>query len=78
MAPETKIINGVPKLTPNLHKRGYIVHHKVLRLYFEKGLKLKKIRRGVRYEESNFMKSYIDLNTERKNARNEFEVAFLS
>ena len=78
LAPERKDINGIPKLAPNLlNKTRYIVHHKVLRLYLEKGLILKRIRRGISYEEDTFMKCYIELNTQmRKSAKSKFGIAF--
>ena len=78
LAPETKLIEKVQKLAPNLlNKKRYIVHHKALRCYLKYGLVLKKIHRGVSYEEKAFMKPYIDLNTKmRIEARNDFEVMF--
>ena len=78
LAPETKIIDGVPKLAPNLlNKRRYIVHHESLLCYLKHGLILKKIHRGVSYEEQAYMKPYIDLNTKlRTEAKDEFGVMF--
>ena len=78
LAPEKKKINGIMKLTPNLlDKKRYIVHHKVLKLYLERGLVLEKIHRGVSYDEKTFMRGYIELNTQmRKNAKNKFEISF--
>ncbi|XP_064653079.1 uncharacterized protein LOC135503432 [Lineus longissimus] len=74
LAPEHKN----DKLIPNLQdKKNYIVHHKALKFYLSQGLKLKKIHRGISYEESNFLKEYIDLNTsQRANAKNDFEKDF--
>ncbi|XP_064620678.1 uncharacterized protein LOC135483596 [Lineus longissimus] len=74
LAPEHKN----DKLIPNLQdKKNYIVHHKILKFYLSQGLKLTKIHRGVSYEESNFLKEYIDFNTsQRANAKNDFEKDF--
>ncbi|XP_064641345.1 uncharacterized protein LOC135496134 [Lineus longissimus] len=74
LAPEHKN----DKLIPNLQdKKNYIVHHKILKFYLCQGLKLTKIHRGVSYEESSFLKEYIDFNTsQRANAKNDFEKDF--
>ena len=78
LAPETKIVNGVPKLAPNLlHKRNYVVHHKALQCYLRLGAVLKKIHRGVSYEEKEFIKEYIETNQKkREKAKNKFEKDF--
>ena len=77
LAPEHKVIVNVTKLVPNLlPKRRYVEHHRALPLYLKHGLILKKIHRGVRYEERDYVRSYIELNTKmRTEAKNEFEVA---
>ena len=52
------------KLVPNLNdKIKYVVHHENLKQYLELGLRLTKIHRGITFEEKDFMKPYIDLNT---------------
>ena len=65
----------VSKLMPNLNdKERYTIHHENLKFYLDKGLELTKIHRGVTFEESNWMESYIMLNTKlRAQATNEFE-----
>jgi hypothetical protein len=63
------------KLVPNLYdKTKYIVHIKNLQYYLKKGLVLKKIHRVLEFDQSAWMKTYIDFNTnERKKSKNDFE-----
>ena len=67
--------NGVKKLIPNLNdKTKYIIHYKNLIQCLRAGMKLKKIHRGIKFVESEWMKSYIDKNTNlRAMAKNNFE-----
>ena len=69
---------GVKKLIPNLrNKNNYVVHYKTLMQYLNLGMELKKIHRGIKFIESDFMKSYIDKNTNlRTQAKNNFEKDF--
>ncbi|XP_072019741.1 uncharacterized protein [Amphiura filiformis] len=78
LAPERVTVNRVEKLIPNLgDKEKYVIHHTALKQCLDLGLKLTKIHRGITFNESPFMKKYIDLNTElRKNANSEFEKDF--
>ena len=70
--------NGVKKLIPNLNdKTKYIIHYKNLIQCLRAGMKLKKIHRGIKFVESEWMKSYIDKNTNlRAMAKNNFEKDF--
>ncbi len=70
--------SGVMKLIPNLHnKEKYVVHVRTLKQYLELGLKLKKVHRIIRFDQSRWLKPYIDFNTERrKQAKNDFEKDF--
>ena len=57
----------VKKLVPNLmNKNNYVIHHRNLQQCLELGMKLKKIRRILRFKQSDWMKSYIDFNTQKK------------
>ena len=78
LAPERLMINKVEKLIPNLNdKKKYIIHYENLKLYESLGLKITHIHRGIKFEESDWMKPYIDLNTRlRAEAKNEFEKDF--
>ena len=75
---ESKEINGVNKLTPNLcNKKKYVVHIKELDQALKHGLILKKIRRVIQFDQSDWLAKYIDKNTElRAAAKNEFEKNF--
>ena len=78
LAPERIIVDKVEKLIPNLNnKTKYVVHHEALKQYESLGLKVTKIYRGIAFEESQWLKSYIDLNTNlRAKATNDFEKDF--
>ena len=73
-----KCKNGVEKLIPNLrNKTNYIIHYKNLIQCLKAGMKLKKIHRGIKFIESEWMKPYIELNTKlRAKAKNNFEKDF--
>ena len=70
--------NGVEKLIPNLRdKTKYVIHYKNLIQCLRAGIKLKKIHRGIKFIESEWMKPYIEMNTNlRTKAKNNFEKDF--
>ena len=73
-----KCKNGVEKLIPNLrNKTKYVIHYKNLIQCLKAGLKLKKIHDGIKFIESEWMKPYIEMNTNlRTQAKNNFEKDF--
>ena len=68
----------VKKLIPSLgNKTNYVVHYRNLQLYLSLGTKLTKIHRLLKFRQSNWMKTYINFNTEKRmNAANDFEKDF--
>ena len=71
-------VGGVNKLVPNLmDKKNYVVHYRNLKLYLDLGLKVKKVHRALEFNQSPWLKQYIDLNTQKRtNAKNSFEKDF--
>ena len=63
---EKMVINKIEKLIPNLYdKRNYVVHIKVLNQALKQGLILDKVHRVIEFNQSAWLKPYIDLNTQR-------------
>ena len=64
-----------PKLILYLFdKKKYIVYYKTLKFYESMGIKIKKIHRTISFDESNWLKPYIDNNTKnRSQAKCDFE-----
>ena len=68
-------VNKCKKLVCNLfNKKKYVVHINTLKQALNHGLKLKKIHRVIKFNQKEWLKPYIDMNTElRKAAKNDFE-----
>jgi len=66
------------KLIPNLHNKvKYMTHLKNLQLYLRLGMKLSKVHRVLTFTQTDWMRSYIEYNTEmRKLATNVFAKIF--
>ena len=66
------------KLIPNLHhKEKYVVHYRALQCYMALGMELKAVHRVIEFNQSPWLKQYIEFNTEqRKKAKNTFEKNF--
>ena len=71
-------INGVEKLVPNLRdKKSYVIHIQVLNQAPQHGLRLDRIHRAIEFNQSPWLKTYIDFNTQlRMAAINDFEKDF--
>ena len=64
------------KLIPNLcDKTNYVLHYRNLHLYLSLGMKLTKIHKVLKFEQCDWMKKYIDFNTEKRtNAAKIFQI----
>ena len=71
---------GVKKLVPHLRYRvKYVVHYRNLQYYLSLGMKLKKIHRILKFKQSNWLKEYIEFNTEKRmEATDEFNKSFFN
>ena len=71
-------IGLVSKLIPTLRdKKEYVLHYRNLQLYLDRGLKIKKVHQVLKFDQSPWLKQYINFNTEeRKHAKNSFEKDF--
>ena len=71
-------IGNIKKLIPNIgSKTNYVVHYRKLQLYLSLEMKLTEIHKVLTFNQSDWMKKYIDFNTEKRmNAANGFEKDF--
>ena len=71
-------INGVETLAPNLKdKKNYVIHIQALNQALQHGLRLDRIHRAIEFDQSPWLKTYIDFNTQlRTAATNDFEKDF--
>ena len=80
LAPERIMVDKIEKLIPNLrNKTKYVIHCEMLKTCISMGLKVKEtdIHRGITFQESDWLRPYIELNTElRTKAKNDFEKDF--
>ena len=71
-------INGVEKLVPNLRdKKSYVIHIQALNQALQHGLRLDRIHRAIEFDQSPWLKTYTDFNTQLRTAvTNDFEKDF--
>ena len=71
-------VGDVKKLSPNSGNiTNYVLHYRNLLLYLSLGIKLTKIHRLLKFKQSDWIKKYINFNTEKRtNAANSFEKDF--
>ena len=71
-------IGGVEKLVSNLHnKRNYVIHVRALDQALNNGLVLERIHGVIEFNQSAWMKTYIDFNTQlRAEATSDFKKVF--
>ena len=72
-------IGQVSKLIPTLsNKEKYVLHYRNMQLYLDRGLKLKKVHCVLEFDQTPWLKQYIDFNSTQKrmNAKNSFQKDF--
>ena len=76
--PERKKIDKVEKLICSIEgKEKNVMHIRVLKQALSYGLVLRKIHRIIQFNQEDWLKPYIDMNTKlRKEAKNDFEKYF--
>ena len=76
--PERKKVEKVEKLICSIEdKEKYVIHIRPLKEALNHGFKLKEVHKIIQFIQKDWLKPYIDMNTElRKKAQNEFEKNF--
>ena len=60
-------VGGINNLVPNLRdKIRHVVYYKHLQYYSSLGMKLIKVHRILNFKQSNWLKEYIEFNTEKR------------
>ena len=72
-----KLPNSKKLLLTLEDKNDYVVHYENLKFYLNQGMKLKRVKRALEFDQECWMEPYIRMNTEfRKLAKNDFEKNF--
>ena len=72
-----KLPNSKKLLLTLEDKNDYVVHYENLKFYLNQGMKLKRVKRALEFEQECWMEPYIRMNTEfRKQGKNDFEKNF--
>ena len=76
--PERKKVEKVKKLICSKEdKEKYVIHIRALKQALNHGLKLKQVHRVIQFKQEEWLKPYIDTNTElRTETKNKFEIDF--
>ena len=76
--PERRKVNKVEKLICSIEdKEKHVIHIRVLKQALNHGLVLRKTHRVIQFNQEDWLKPYIDMNTKlRKEAKNDFEKDF--
>ena len=71
-------VGDVKKLIQNLgSKTNYVLHYRNLQLHLSLGIKVTKIHKVLKFKQPEWMKKYINFNTEKRtNDANSFELVF--
>ena len=70
-------VAGVNKLVPNLRdKVKYVFHYRNLQYYLSSGMKLIEIHRILKFRQAYWLKEYIEFNTKKNEATDEFNKSF--
>ena len=72
--PEILKIEKVEKLLANLHdKKEYVIHIQNLQQALNPKLVLKKVHRDIKFNQKAWLKSYINMNKAKKNAKGDLD-----
>ena len=76
--PESKKVNKVEKLICGIEdKEKYVIHIRALKQALNHGLVLRKVHRVIQFNQEDWLKPYIDINTKlRTEAKNDVEKYF--